>query len=515
MKQTERIAALLVPDFPVALFLCDNPQYRSRAVVVVGGTEEASEVVAANHIARAGGIRPGQTVAQGRLRVDNLHAVPYDRERELIGSNRLMNRLQNLTPFVEEEHPGTYYLEAGGMMLLYRSEYRFARAVCDLMAELGLPAMVGVASNTSVAMVAAAVAGVQDEPIVVVPDGTEQEFLCSLSIEYLPISDDTIEKLRLLGIRTIGQVSAFASNELIGRFGEDGMTLARLSHGMSDDLFTPEEPTETIEADKALLYPVETVPALVAEIEPLLDTVLKRLRAVSQGCACLDIELMCEDKQRQTVSLALESPSLLSRPFVRQLKQILGTVTLTAGVVGMRVYVPNAVAMMGEQLDLARLSACRPRVGRQAVALLPGLERTYRFRRQCSPLPEKMFVLTPYVGERVQSRSSDSAAMAGMLLYVPYAGRSPLGLRLFQPPQLVRVVCEETGPVRLTMNRCTHVIARVDGPWRLSGGWWESSFEREYFEMTLEGAGGGRNYLVYAEGDQKKRERWFVQGVFD
>ncbi|MDX9856887.1 MAG: hypothetical protein RBT76_03770 [candidate division Zixibacteria bacterium] len=513
MNRTERIAALVVPAFPVALFLCDNPQYRARPVVVADGGEEASEIIAANDIALAGGIRSGQTVAQGRLRVDNLLSVPYDREREMVGSSRLMNRLQALTPFVEEECPGRYYLEVGGMMLLYRSEHRFARAVCDLLAGLGLPATVGVASNTSVATVAAAVAGGQEEPIVVVPDGTEQEFLRPLPITRLPISDDTIEKLRLLGIRTIGQVASFGSNELIGRFEADGMTLARLSHGVSDDLFAPEQPTEAIEADKSLLYPVETIPALLAEIEPLLDIVLRRLRTVSRGCACLEVELVCEDKQRQTVSLALESPGLSARPFLRQLKQALSSIRFGAGVIGIRVHVPNAVTVVGEQLDLSRLAGGRPRSKRQSVTLPPGVERAYCFRRQYSPLPEKMFVLAPYGDDTRRSPSVERTVSPAP--FVPYAGRSPAGLRLFQPPQLVRVVSEGERPVRLTLNRRTYGVVRFDGPWRLSGNWWDSPFERQYYEVTLDDAQGGRSYLVFVQGSGEQSGEWFVQGAFD
>ncbi|MCB2201875.1 hypothetical protein KQH51_03670 [bacterium] len=508
MKKTERIAALIVPAFPVALYLRDHPKDCSRPVVVADGDEEASEIIAANEIALDGDIRPGQTVAQGRLRVDNLLALPYDREQEIVESSRLMNRLQNLTPFVEEERPGTYFLEVGGMMLLYRSEHRFARAVCELLHDLGLPSMVGIAANTSVATVAAAVAGGQAESIVIVPDGTEREFLQPLSITHLPISDDTIGKLRLLGIHTIGQVASFAPNELINRFETDGPTLARLSHGVTVDLFAPEEPREALESEKALLYPVATISALTAEIEPLLEDVLKRLRTVSRGCSCLEIELACEDKQRQTILLALESPGLSTQPFIRQLKQHLAAVRLPSGVTGIRVTIPNVVALAGEQLDLARLADRRPVSKRQPVVLPPDLDGVCCMQPQYSPLPEQTFSLIPYTGKVRLSKVSDTGAIP----FVPYSRQSPVGLRLLQPPQAVRMVCESERPARVTINRRTHGVIRVDGPWRLSGGWWDHAFERHYYEITLNN--GGR-YLVFARHDSGELAQWFVQGMFD
>ena len=66
--------------------------------------------------------------------------------------------------------------------------------------------------------VAAETAGETDQPIVIVPDRAERAFLNELPITYLPVTDDTREKLILLGVRTIGQVARFKGNELIERF---------------------------------------------------------------------------------------------------------------------------------------------------------------------------------------------------------------------------------------------------------------------------------------------------------
>ncbi|MBD3402059.1 hypothetical protein GF420_04125 [candidate division GN15 bacterium] len=515
MKTTERLAALVVPAFPVALFLREKPEYGSGAVVVADGDEEVAEIVAAGDRAAADGVLPGLTVAQGRLRTDNLLAIPYDREAEATASSRLMNRLQNLTPYVEEERPGAYFLEVSGMLLLYKSEYRFAQAILELMHEQRLPATVGVAGNPYVATVAADVARAKNEPIVIVPEGSEKEFLSPLAITHLPVSAETLGKLRLLGIDTIGRLAAFAPNELISRFEEDGVTLARLSHGVDTEFFTPVEPDEDIEVEKSLLYPVATISALVALVEPMLTGLLKRLRTVSRGCACLDIELTCEDKQRQVVSLALESPGLSARPFVRQLKQKLAKTRLSAGVTGIRLMIPRVTALVGEQLDLARLAARSQSGGRPvSESAAETIEHLYTPHKRVSALPEEMFDLAPYRGERRSRRQATPGSESETRPFVPYAGRSPVGLRLLQPARPVEVNYRNERLLEFTFEHRRHRIREVRGPWRVSGRWWDGPFERWYYEVTLDRA-DARSYLLFAAYDTDRQCRWYLQGLFD
>lgn len=524
----ERIAAVLIPAFPVALFVRDHPEYKGRPVVVAENDEEAALVVACNDIAVSEGVTPGMSVAQARMRADGLVSSVRDEDQEAEASSRLMNRLQNITPFVEEETPGRYFLEVGGMMLLYGSEENFAKKAVAAIEESKLPVLLGIAANKYVAAVAASVAGQKERSMMIVPGRTERQFLEPLSIDHVHISDDAKEKLNLLGIRTIGQAAKFAANELIHRFGDDGILLARLSHGEDVSIFTPEKPTEELSAERAFLFPLETAQAVVRQIEKLLPGLLGRLKDVSQGCGCLEIELGCENRAQHEFSVAVDNPTLSIKPFSRQLVQQLSKIRLESPIVEIRVTVPDAVALMGEQLTFPQATpsgqlTLRMPSNRKTYEPPPDGPAIYVPHYRYATLPEQNFSLIP-----MQEVSGKPKALSvNELRYRPYTGHPLSGMRLFQPAKRVEVTCREERIENIVINRRAHAVEQIHGPWRLSGGWWSRPFERQYYEVTI----NGRVYLLFCDlrestpdakqqmslfaDKQEPVGKWYVQGVFD
>jgi hypothetical protein len=80
---------------------------------------------------------------------------------------------------------------------------------------------------------------------------------------------------------------------------------------------------------------------------------------------------------------------------------------------------------------------------------------------------------------------------------------------LFSPPNSVTVTTKDE---RLGLLQTTHsvrVIVAFNGPWRLSGSWWSTPFDRLYFEAETD----DRNrYLLFYD---QLASRWFLQGIFD
>ncbi|MDK2960154.1 MAG: polymerase [Bacillota bacterium] len=71
-----------------------------------------------------------------------------------------------------------------------------------------------------------------EDGVVVVPPGKEADFLAPLPLAYLwPVEPRLRERLRLLGLKTIGQVAELAAEELYRFFGPEGYRVAQLSRG--------------------------------------------------------------------------------------------------------------------------------------------------------------------------------------------------------------------------------------------------------------------------------------------
>jgi len=475
-RSMPRIAAVVVPAFPVALFVREKPQYAKRAVVVADGSEEASEVIAYNVRAGRFGIESGMTVAQARVRADDLVVGVRNEEAELEQSSRLMNLFQKLTPFVEEDRPGRWYLDVAGLMLLYKTETAFARRVIKAVAEQGLFAQVGIAGNKYVAAVAAETgrpSGQKDlteqrgqkdltEPgrrnpperwatqkggedsVVIVPDRAEGAFLRDLPIRYLPVGDDTREKLILLGVRTIGQVARFKGNELIERFGDDGYLLAELSHGDDRAVFLPQTPEEEVAVEQHLLFAVSTRQALTRQLEQMLQQLFARLKPLCQGCTCLAIAVTDESKAAYAVEVAVESPTLQTNPFLRQLLPALEKLNVRSGITYIRVTAPRLGQLLPEQLRLPNsLSGFSPVREQSRADRAHEYRQVYRYRPRYSVLPEQDFELVAYDTKETHLKGGpphpQGGAPAGRR---PYARPGMGGLRLFNPPKQVAVTLD-------------------------------------------------------------------------
>ena len=93
-----------------------------------------------------------------------------------------------------------------------------------------IQARIGVAP-TRLASFAAAHAATVEAPLFVSPAQLE-EFLAEQSVSYLPISDKIGERLKTLGLQTLGQVAHIDVRELVNQFGREGQLMSEWSRGI-------------------------------------------------------------------------------------------------------------------------------------------------------------------------------------------------------------------------------------------------------------------------------------------
>jgi protein ImuB len=83
-----------------------------------------------------------------------------------------------------------------------------------------------------------------------------------------------------------------------------------------------------------------------------------------------------------------------------------------------------------------------------------------------------------------------------------------LALRRFRPPLPATVELRADRPALLHSAAVRGPIARLDGPWKISGDWWDNSrWARE--EWEAETRDGSLCRLI------RQNDQWFVDGVFD
>ncbi len=482
---TKRVACCLLIDFSLERVLAEQPSLRTQPVALAEGAHPAALLVAVNEPAAQSMLQPGLTIAQAHTRCEHLVVLPRDDQAEQKLIRRVVRTLQKVGPFVEGTERGVCFLEAAGLTRLYGGEPQLAERIIAAVTPLGYPVAVGIGGNKFVAQTAAAMC--QSGSYHIVSPGHEQQFVTDLSVQAMDISPDTCQRLHLLGLHKINQVAAIGGNELVRRFELDGPALSTRCTGGDYQLFVPERPTESINERVVLDFPMTTVAALIAHLESPLTSLLARHREGSNlGCQTLRLQMRLDNHAMHELTVAVEPPTIHTRPLLRQLAQTLSEQRLPSGVREVALSIARTGRLVAEQMTLDN--------HRQATS--PSSSRRSRS------------ISLPFLPEQYPASAADLEHAEATWQH-PFARRSISGLRLLPSPRRVAVSLDGDRPTMITLERRQQHINRVQGPWELSGGWWQHEYARRYFELET---ASGRRCLVYYD---QLADRWFLQGMFD
>ncbi len=500
--RTSRIACVTIPNFSIEVCLLDNQNLRNLPLALAQNDQDSAEIVAFNQRAAKAGVLLHMTVVQARVVCSNLTIKTRDIEKEIGRSNRIYKKLQNISPFVEEADVGLYYLDVAGLRLLYRDNQQLARKILAAVRPLGYPVKVGVAKNKFVARVAANVS--KSDCFTIVSPGSEQLFLKPHPIEQLQLPADILTSLHDLGLRTIGQLTAFPANEMVRRFGPHGVALSKLARGNDTAFFEPSPPDEPLSSSVWLTAPLYQTTMTVAQVEELLSPLLDKLRRFSQGCSTIEIRFDLEDKTKHCTLINVERPSLLVSMFSRQLQVSLQKLQLSSPVIGITVTIPVFAALLTEQLSISS-DLPRGKGNSASPCDIPDCQTITVPVQHDLILPERRFSFSTVMQARSETSDRETKGKC------PYAHGKITGLRLIQPPREIEVTTKDSRPTAIRQPIATKQPTAVNclGPWELSGGWWSQGFDRLYYEVLT---ADRQSYLLFLD---RLSSRWFLQGVFD
>ena len=93
--------------------------------------------------------------------------------------------------------------------------------------------------------------------LVVVEPSQARSFLAALSIEHLPLSEESRERLELLGVRRFGQLLICRGPSWRGRFGPDALALVQAAEA-DDEQLAAYRPVEWLSAEVLVDGSLET-----------------------------------------------------------------------------------------------------------------------------------------------------------------------------------------------------------------------------------------------------------------
>ena len=341
-----RVACVLLPYFAVRLERRDRPELRRAPVVVGGAPGERRAVLDCSPAALRRGVRPGMPLRQALALCREAAFVEPRPALYAETFTAILDALERFSPRVQPAEPGCAFLDLDGTDRLWPDEHALARALQGAVrAVCRLVPNVGIADGMFVAR-AAARAGKREEergkrnrgleagnscanfglipPLVpedsrvedsiaegqevspplpsslfplpcVVPQGQTPAFLADLSVEHLPVSGEMQRRLRLFGLRTLGELAALPVGAVQAQFGREGLRARRLAAGMDDDRLTAR--THIAAPEERLDFPAPTADrgALERGAELLLRRLVRRPEVGNRLARRLSVRITLED----------------------------------------------------------------------------------------------------------------------------------------------------------------------------------------------------------------------------
>ncbi|HEY40514.1 MAG TPA: DNA polymerase IV [Dehalococcoidia bacterium] len=286
-----------------------NPELQGKPVVVGGRPDRRGVVAAASYEARAFGLHSGMPLATAVRLCPQAIFIEGSFARYRDASKRFMAILADFSPFLEPMGLDEAYLDVTGFESLHGSIHQMARTIKQRVKdELQLNASIGIAVCKVVAKVASDLS--KPDGLLEIPPGEEQAFLAPLPIEKLPgIGKKTEQKLKGLGIKTLGQLARMPLEALKSHFGAFGETLHRSASGIDDREVSPPTEAKSISRETTFDKDVTERSTLEATLRYLAERVGNNLRRQGKQAKTVNLKLRYADFTTITRSRTLPQAS--------------------------------------------------------------------------------------------------------------------------------------------------------------------------------------------------------------
>jgi nucleotidyltransferase/DNA polymerase involved in DNA repair len=258
-------------------------------------------VVAASEETLPFGVMPGMALRQAEHLCPQAVFVLPDEEATTRIRELISTALYDLAPVVEVRDEGIAWLDVSGVATAGQS-IRAARH--RLEKAIGREPRLGLAPGPFSARLAAARA----RPGRMLTVTNAREFLAPLPSHELPLDAEQLERLDLLGLRTLGAVAAIGPRELESQLGRDGRRAVLLARGAEPDHLDAWRPPLFTSAHRQFGDPVEDREALLFVARALCGDLAEELGLRAAGAKHVRVRLEVESGENETRESIVRHP---------------------------------------------------------------------------------------------------------------------------------------------------------------------------------------------------------------
>jgi protein ImuB len=437
---------------------CASPEEAGAPWAVV----EHRRVLACSAAAEAAGVLPGGALAAAWALVPSLRTLPRDPDAEREALQVIATWASQFSDKVSLEPPQAVLLEVEGSLRLFGGPACLAARLRNGIAALGFEARLATGPTPRAALWLARGAG---------------ETLPALPVESMDLPPETLDLLRRIGVRTLGELLALPRAGLALRFGRALLESMDRAMGKAPEPRVFFRLPERFSAKLDLPAPASEAERVLFAARRLLAQMESFLAARHAGVRACTLSLLHRNGQATRLELGFASVRRDAEHVLRLLRERLEAVSLASPAEAIRLEAAALEPLVGIPGGLfgdARAEAeAWERLAERLQARL-GPARVYGLATHAEHRPEQAWRVVA-VGEQAGAAE-------------PPPGPRPLWL--LEPPR------------RLAEGD----FVLLAGPERIESGWWD-------------GGDVARDYFVAARGSSlawiyRAREGWFLHGLF-
>ena len=475
-----------------------------KPLVIVTRRGSKRWISAADPAALKLGLRVGMPASKAQAMVADLLMIDAAPAEDAAALERLaLWALRQYSPVVAVDGADGLVIDTEGADHLHGGEALFVSGLVNLLRGRGLSARAAVADTWGAAH---ALARLLAAETTVVPVGDVTNAVIDLPIVALRLPAETVQGLRVLGIDTIGQLSAMPRAPLTLRFGpEPGRRLDQM-FGRIVEPIEPIRTPELVEVAKNFAEPIGAPETIAKYVRRLVGQLSARLAEDGLGARRCDLSVHRVDNTRQHLRAGLAKPIRDPARLSKLLCDRIETIDPGFGIEKLVL-----VAVFTQPLEERQIASS---LTEEEVADITPLVDILGNRGH------RLFRVAP-VASDVPERSVRRIAPTAPDIGEAWAVKWPRPTRLFANPECIEVIAllPDQPPAVFTWRGKRRKVVRADGPERIFGEWWRRPREfqavRDYFVVEDE---LGERYWVYRAGDGVDPETgshlWFVHGVF-
>jgi len=287
-----KFACILITNLAVASERRKNMGLNNKQLIVFHEENKVKNVI--ENSSDIKGLLPKITLKEAIYKYPHAVFISADKTYYIKLLNSVADDLLLVSQLIENpaqvsSNRNCIYMDLSGLKKLYKTLKNLERHILNVIPK-DLEVHIGISNEKFTSYVAASMASPKKTNAIIM---SSKDFLKNLSIDFLPIDQESKDRLYEFGINTLGKIASLELNHIQAQFGLVGKIAWKLSNGIDETNIKPYVKDLSITEKFIFERPISTVNILKAGIETVVSRAFLNPHLINRYArlATLDINM--------------------------------------------------------------------------------------------------------------------------------------------------------------------------------------------------------------------------------